>query len=42
MVFVGGPGCCIADWNGDGVSNSTDVSDFINSWFSDQATGCGG
>jgi hypothetical protein len=28
-----------ADWNHDGVVNSTDVSDFINDWFVDQANG---
>ena len=28
-----------ADWNHDGVVNSTDVSDFINDWFIDQAAG---
>jgi len=28
-----------ADFNGDGVVNSTDVSDFINAWFADQAEG---
>jgi hypothetical protein len=27
------------DWNNDGVVNSTDVSDFINDWFTDQANG---
>jgi hypothetical protein len=31
------PTPCPSDWNQDGVSNSTDVSDFINSWFEDQA-----
>ncbi len=30
---------CVADWNSDGVVNSTDVSDFINDWFSDQVQG---
>jgi len=30
---------CIADWNRDGTSNSTDVSDFINTFFADQAGG---
>ncbi len=33
------PPACVADWNDDGVVNSTDVSDFINDWFSDQAEG---
>jgi hypothetical protein len=28
-----------ADWNRDGVVNSTDVSDFINDWFADQVSG---
>jgi len=35
--FVGP--ACPADWNDDGVSNSTDVSEFINDWFVDQAQG---
>jgi hypothetical protein len=30
---------CIADWNRDGITNSTDVSDFVNTYFDDQATG---
>jgi hypothetical protein len=30
---------CIADFNCDGVVNSTDVSDFINQWFEDQVKG---
>ncbi len=30
---------CGPDWNADGVINSTDVSDFINDWFADQASG---
>ncbi len=30
---------CLADWNDDGTVNSTDVSDFINDWFTDQAKG---
>jgi len=30
---------CPADWNDDGVVNSTDVSEFINSWFTDQVEG---
>lgn len=28
---------CRADWNADGTVNSTDVGEFINSWFADQA-----
>jgi len=28
---------CIANWNNDKVTNSTDVSDFINEWFVDQS-----
>jgi len=28
---------CVADWNRDGTSNSTDVSDFINTFFADQS-----
>ena len=28
-----------ADFNRDGTVNSTDVSDFVNAWFSDQAKG---
>lgn len=35
---VGGE-CCRTDVNGDGVVNSTDVSDFINVWFGDQLEG---
>jgi hypothetical protein len=40
----GNPGTIVTttpttDWNGDGVVNSTDVSDFINDWFTDQAKG---
>jgi hypothetical protein len=31
--------CCRVDWDGNGVVNSTDVSAFINDWFSDQASG---
>jgi len=27
---------CVADWNRDGTTNSTDVSDFINTFFADQ------
>ena len=30
---------CPADWDGNGVVNSTDVSNFINSWFEDQDAG---
>jgi hypothetical protein len=30
---------CIADFNNDGIVNSTDVSDFINQWFQDQLDG---
>lgn len=30
---------CPSDFNHDGVVNSTDVSDFINQWFADQAGG---
>jgi hypothetical protein len=30
---------CLTDVNEDGVSNSTDVSDFINYWFQDQVDG---
>jgi hypothetical protein len=30
---------CIADWNHDGTVNSTDVSDFINTYFADQVAG---
>jgi hypothetical protein len=32
-------GVCVADFNCDGVVNSTDVSDFINQWFQDQVDG---
>ena len=41
-LTVGGPGggdCCTADWNDDGTVNSTDCSDFINDWFTDQVKG---
>jgi hypothetical protein len=41
MIEFGGPGCCTADWNHDTVSNSTDVSVFINDWFTDALAGCG-
>jgi hypothetical protein len=30
---------CLADWDHNGVVNSTDVSDFINDWFLDQQAG---
>jgi len=30
---------CLADFNDDGVVNSTDVGEFINSWFEDQVNG---
>jgi hypothetical protein len=30
---------CVGDWDRNGVVNSTDVSEFINTWFNDQATG---
>jgi hypothetical protein len=30
---------CPADWDGNGVVNSTDVSEFINAWFQDQVAG---
>jgi hypothetical protein len=30
---------CPADWNNDNVVNSTDVADYLNDWFSDQANG---
>jgi hypothetical protein len=38
---VAGPAdpACRANWNHDGVTNSTDVSDFINDWFVDQDAG---
>jgi hypothetical protein len=31
--------CCAVDWDNNGVVNSTDVSQFINDWFDDQANG---
>jgi hypothetical protein len=31
--------CCRVDWDSNGVVNSTDVSNFINDWFQDQANG---
>jgi len=37
VVFVGL--FCITDINQDGVTNSTDVSEFINIWFQDQVDG---
>ena len=30
---------CPADWNHDSVVNSTDVTQYINEWFADQANG---
>lgn len=36
-TFRGRP--CPADWDGNAVVNSTDVSNFINSWFEDQDGG---
>jgi len=30
---------CPVDWDGNGTVNSTDISEFINSWFIDQANG---
>jgi len=30
---------CHADWNADGLTNSTDVSDFVNAWYEDQLGG---
>jgi hypothetical protein len=30
---------CVADWNRDGVVNSTDVSEFVNTYFDDQTNG---
>ncbi len=30
---------CEADWDGNGIVNSTDVGEFINSWFLDQVNG---
>jgi len=35
---TGGP-VCVADWDGNGIVNSTDVSNFINDWFQDQVDG---
>jgi len=32
---------CAADFTCDGIVNSTDVGEFINSWFEDIAAGCG-
>lgn len=34
-------GTLVADWNHNGIVNSTDVGAFINSWFEDIAAGCG-
>lgn len=42
VLTLDGVGCCSSDVNGDGVVNSTDVSDYINQWFDDIADGCGG
>ncbi len=39
VEFDGTTTGCASDWNTDGVVNSTDVSDFINDWFADQANG---
>ncbi len=30
---------CIADWDGNGIVNSSDVGEFINDWFEDQVNG---
>jgi hypothetical protein len=30
---------CVADWNRDGTANSTDVSDFINTYYNDDLNG---
>jgi hypothetical protein len=30
---------CLANWNHDTATNSTDVSDYINDWFADQESG---
>jgi uncharacterized protein (TIGR03118 family) len=38
VTLTGGAGCA-ADFNGDTVVNSTDVSDFVNAWFDDQVAG---
>ncbi len=32
-------GACPVDWDNNGVVNSTDVGEFINTWFEDQANG---
>ncbi len=40
LVSTGGHiATCPADWNHDGVVNSTDVGQFITDWFADQANG---
>jgi hypothetical protein len=40
LVVTGGVGePCISDWDLNGVVNSTDVSMFINDWFTDQVNG---
>ncbi len=31
--------CCLVDWDSNGVVNSADVGEFINTWFEDQANG---
>jgi hypothetical protein len=36
--WLGAPNCLV-DWDGNGVVNSTDVSNFINDWFTDQSAG---
>ncbi len=33
------PPVCRVDWDGNGVVNSADVGEYINSWFANQATG---
>jgi len=39
VEYTAGKTACIADFNGDDIVNSTDVSDFINQWFADQIEG---
>jgi hypothetical protein len=39
VPLVPPPPQCPADWDHNGVVNSTDVSNFINDWFTDQAGG---
>jgi len=39
IIKIATGGGCPGDWNGDGVTNSTDVSDLINDWFADQVNG---